>query len=148
MLKLSQSHQSKQIGIKQVDALAKTCQESLSFVLALNEACPMVRTFRRVIERWDKKRTFTLVDINDKNQLTKRISQDLQNSPWSVLLVDPQGNKWFGPEAIPKILMHLPFGKVAAVLYILPGTIWLTRNTYRLFSRNREMFSKAQKQPS
>lgn len=145
MLKLSQSHQSNQIGAKQVEATAKTCTESLSFVIALNDRCPMVRAFGRVVRAWDKSRTFTFVDINSPANAARELIKDLANSPWSVLLVDKNGNKWFGPEAVPIILTQLPFGKMAAVFYILPGTMWLTRATYRIFSANRQFFSRTQK---
>lgn len=140
MLKLTQSHQSNHIGAKQVEARAKTCQESLSFVLALNDHCPMVRAFGKLVRRWDRDKKFTFVDVDSPEHRAGELLKDLACSPWSVLLVDKSGTKWFGPEAVPIILTHLPFGKVAAVLYILPGTMWATRKAYRLFSGNKRLF--------
>lgn len=145
MLKLTQSHQSNRIGAKQVDAIAKTCRESLSFVIALNENCPMVRAFGKLVQRWDKGQKFTFIDINSSSSLAKELVSDLNNSRWSVLLVDGSGKKFYGPEAVPHILTHLPFGKVAAVIYILPGTMWLTRTFYKQFSKHRQRFSRAQR---
>lgn len=148
MLKLTQSHQSNQIGAKQVEAPAKTCQESLSFVLALNDRCPMVRAFGKLVKQWDRGAKFDFVHgcvPEGASSTGKELIQDLASSPWSILLMDSSGNRWFGPEAVPIILTQLPFGKVAAVFYILPGTMWLTRQTYRLFSRNRQYFNQTTK---
>ena len=39
------------------------------------------------------------------------------------------------------ILKNLPFGKFAAVFYILPGTMWLTRNFYMVVSNLRFFLS-------
>ena len=124
-----------------MEASAKTCQESLSFVLALNERCPMVRAFGRIVRRWDKNTKFSFIDMESPADYARELIKDLDCSPWSVLLVDKAaGRKWFGPEAVPIILTHLPFGKVAAVFYTLPGTMWFTRKAYRLFSGNRKLF--------
>ncbi|MFX5476730.1 hypothetical protein ABTD55_22685, partial [Acinetobacter baumannii] len=68
----------------------------------------------------------------------------LEESPWSLVLVDSEHNVWSGPEAIPFILKNLPFGKIAAVLYILPGTMFVTRKFYNALSRNRAMFAESQ----
>ncbi|MDQ5936608.1 MAG: hypothetical protein QG574_3944, partial [Cyanobacteriota bacterium erpe_2018_sw_21hr_WHONDRS-SW48-000092_B_bin.40] len=46
-----------------------------------------------------------------------------------------------GPEAIPMIMKILSFGRFAAVLYILPGKMWLTRQLYQLISRTRLIIS-------
>ena len=143
MLKLNESHQPNRIGAKQVDAVAKTCRESLSFVLALNENCHLVRAFGKLVQCWDRNNIFTFVDLESQSKIARELVFDLDKSPWSVLLVDDHGNRWYGPEAIPQILTHLPFGKVAAVFYILPGTMWLTRAVYRLLSRrNKQQISQ------
>jgi len=66
---------------------------------------------------------------------------ELDNSRWSLFLIDEQNEHWHGPDAIPMILKNLPFGKFAAVFYILPGTMWLTRNFYMVVSNLRFFLS-------
>ncbi|MFX4963505.1 hypothetical protein ABTC07_19705, partial [Acinetobacter baumannii] len=65
----------------------------------------------------------------------------LDASKWSLVLLDDLDNQWEGPEAIPFILKNLPLGRLAAVFYILPGTMWLTRTFYKSLSQNRRIFA-------
>ena len=144
MLNFSNSKQTNLKGESSVDALATYCQESPSFVLACDERCPVVRSLATILSVWDRKQVFTFVDRNSNNKQATSLTTELDRSPWSLLLADGT-QRWFGPEAIPIILTHLPFGKAAAVVYILPGTMWLTRQLYELVSRHRHRFSTANK---
>jgi len=89
---------------------------------------------------WDRNQVFTYVDRDSQNGEAMDLTVALDRSPWSLLLSDGE-RLWFGPEAIPIILTHLPFGRVAAVVYILPGTMWLTRQLYEMVSRHRQRLS-------
>jgi len=110
------------------------------WTIVFDDDCPMVRKFARVIRRWDRNGFFRLVgrDTNDLETLALR--QQLEDCPWSLLLIDNDGQTWSGPEAIPFILKNLPGGKLAAVTYTLPGMMWTTRQLYMILSRNRRMF--------
>jgi hypothetical protein len=57
---------------------------------------------------------------------------DIQEATLSA--VDENGVKWNGAEAVPIIFKNLPFGKLAAAMYILPGTMWVTKHLCRLDS--------------
>jgi len=101
----------------------------------------VVRRLASILHVWDKKHVFEFVDRESKHPRAKQLMQDLDASSWSLFLIDDTGRRWHGPEAIPIILKNLPFGKFAAVFYILPGTMWLTRNIYQLISNSRQIFS-------
>lgn len=141
MLKLNDSKEINPIGTRAMDTVAPCCQESSSFLIVCDERCSVVHNLSMLLKLWDRKNIFTFVDLNSKSPSARSLVDDLERSPWSLILIDEFENRWSGPEAIPIILKHLPFGKVAAVLYILPGTMWITRQLYMLVSRNRRRFS-------
>ena len=85
---------------------------------------------------------FTFVDRDSHSPRAARLIEDLDKSPWSLFLIDEAKDRYYGPDAIPMILKNLPFGKFACVFYILPGTMWLTRNLYVLISGFRQIFDK------
>lgn len=106
-----------------------------TFTLVFDDRCTVVHYLARLVRLWDRHRTFDLVGRNSVDAEAKELLADLDNCPWSLLLIGEQNQRWAGPEAIPIILKNLPFGKLAAVAYILPGTMWLTRQFYLMVSR-------------
>lgn len=120
-----------------MNAVVNACQESLSFTIVCDERCTIVRNFGALIKWWDKDQSFVFVDRDSSSQRATELTRRLDRSKWSLLLIDENGSEWEGPEAVPMILKNLPFGKIAAVLYILPGTMWLTRQFYLLVSRSK-----------
>ncbi len=130
-----------------MDTVAKEWQESSQFLIVCDERCPVVRNLGSIVKWWDKKGVFTFVDRDSASQKAKDLVHELDHSQWSLLLVDDDfDQRWSGPEAIPIILKNLPGGKIAAVLYILPGTMWLTNQLYLLISRNRKIFTSSRLQ--
>lgn len=124
-----------------MDTVAKS-QET--FVIVCDERCTVVRNFGALVKWWDTMQVFTFVDRDSNSPRAKELIAALDKSKWSLLLIDDNHDKWVGPEAIPMILKNLPFGKMAAVLYILPGTMWITEQAYLFVSRNRRLFSPSQ----
>ena len=114
----------------------------LSFTIVCDERCPMVHRFSSLVKWWDREHVFTFVDRDSRNPRAQRLVHELDSSPWSLMLIDEEGNRWSGPEAIPLILKHLPLGKLAAVFYILPGTMWVTKQCYLFASRNRRLLTQ------
>lgn len=112
-----------------------------TFVIVCDERCTVVRNFGALVKWWDTMQVFTFVDRDSDNPRAKELIKALDQSKWSLLLIDEDHKMWVGPEAIPMILKNLPFGKMAAVLYILPGTMWVTEQAYLFVSRNRRLFS-------
>jgi predicted DCC family thiol-disulfide oxidoreductase YuxK len=112
-----------------------------TLIIVCDERCAVVRRLGAILHLWDRQGTFTFVDRDSKQPDAKQLMQDLDASHWSLFLIDNHHKRWYGPEAIPMILKNLPLGKLAAVFYILPGTMWLTRNFYQLVSHSRQMFS-------
>ena len=113
-----------------------------SFVIVCDERCAMVHKFSTLVKWWDREHVFTFVDRDSRNPGAQRLVTELDSSPWSLMLIDEDGNRWSGPEAIPLILKHLPLGKLAAVFYILPGTMWVTKQCYLFASRNRRLLTQ------
>lgn len=125
-----------------MDQNAVHCQESSSFIIVCDERCAVVKRLGAILKVWDRKQLFTFVDRESSSQIAQSLIADLDQSRWSLFLIDDNKERWYGPEAIPMILKHLPSGRFAAVLYILPGTMWLTRQLYKLVSRTRLIISK------
>ena len=110
---------------------------NLSWTIVFDNSCPVVSKLGWLVRQWDQREFFKFVGRDTTDSKSKELVERLDNTPWSLLLLDGQGNSWSGPEAIPFILKNLPGGKIAAVAYILPGTMWITRQLYMLVSRNR-----------
>jgi len=108
---------------------------SSAFTLVCDDRCAVVRRLAAIVKIWDRGDTFQLIRRDIIDERSRHFVAELDNSPWSLLLIDDSKQRWSGPEAIPIILKNLPFGKIAAVLYILPGTMWLTRQLYHMVSR-------------
>ncbi|MBS2009678.1 MAG: DUF393 domain-containing protein [Cyanobacteria bacterium SZAS TMP-1] len=126
-----------------MDTLASHCSESQSLTIVCDERCTVVRRLAGLLHIWDKQGAFVFVDRGSKHPRAKQLMQDLDGSRWSLFLIDDNSERWYGPEAIPMILKNLPFGKLAAVFYILPGTMWLTRQIYQLVSSTRQIISRS-----
>ncbi|MBP9091822.1 DUF393 domain-containing protein [bacterium] len=124
-----------------MDSKAIHCRESLSFTIVCDERCFVVNRLAALLKLWDRSHLFTFVDRESVSETARQLIQDLDESPWSLYLIDDNNERWYGPEAIPMILKNLRFGRFAAVLYILPGTMWLTRQIYQLISRTRLIIS-------
>ncbi len=114
-----------------------------AWTIVFDDCCPIVQKLGWLVRQWDSKGIFKFVGRDSTEHLHRPLVQMLDASPWSLLLLDESGNAWSGPEAIPFILKNLPSGRLAAVAYTLPGTMWLTRQLYMLVSRNRHMFDRS-----
>jgi len=117
--------------------------ETFTFRLVCDDRCGLVRTLAAVVRWWDAQNKFVFVRRDSSDIEDQKLIHQLDASPWSLLLFDDMNERWDGPESIPMILKNLPFGKIAAVFYILPGTMWLTRQLYLLVSRNKRHFVAA-----
>jgi predicted DCC family thiol-disulfide oxidoreductase YuxK len=100
----------------------------------------MVRRLGQVVKRWDTGKKFEFIERSAETFENQENYRRLDASRWSLVLIDDLNNQWEGPEAIPFILKNLPLGRLAAVFYILPGTMWLTRKLYKAMSQNRRIF--------
>lgn len=116
--------------------------ESSQLTIVCDERCVVVRRLADLMKWWDRAHHFRFVDRDSADAADRQLVDELDAQPWSLLLIDDIEQRWRGPESIPIILKNLPFGKIAAVLYILPGTMWLTRQLYLLVSRNHRAFAQ------
>src|SRR5437870_3295980 len=120
-----------------MDSTNLRSQASCTFTMVFDDRCAVVGRLARLVKLWDRSGTFTLVGRTTAGGMYAGLISQLDNCPWSLLLVDSEDSRWTGPNAVPIILKNLPFGKIAAVVYILPGTMWLTQQLYLLISRSR-----------
>jgi predicted DCC family thiol-disulfide oxidoreductase YuxK len=123
-----------------------TRERTSSWTIVFDNTCPLIARLGWLVRQWDREHVFRYVgrdadDTAGTSKETGALLQELDRTPWSLLLLDEDGNTWAGPEAVPFILKNLPSGKLAAVAYTLPGTMWLTRQLYLLVSRNRRKLS-------
>lgn len=112
------------------------------YKVACDERCPVVHGLASMLQHWDTRNAFVFVDRNSPQEEARQLISELDRSNWSLLLVDNDGNKFEGPEAIPMILKTLSMGRIFVVLYCLPGTMLLTRLAYNLISQSRKRAGK------
>lgn len=116
-------------------------QDICQFKLVYDDRCPLVRRLAKIVKLWDRFGRFDFIGWNEYEPINAGLLTELEKSHWSLLLIDEYNERWSGPDAIPFILKNLPFGKIAAALYILPGTMWLTQTLYMIVSRNHRKFA-------
>lgn len=85
---------------------------------------PFDRKLMALVRHWDKRGS---IHIFPKGSAALEAASILRGKQSSLLAVDENGVEWTGAEAVPIIFKNLPFGKLAAAMYILPGTMWLTK---------------------
>jgi predicted DCC family thiol-disulfide oxidoreductase YuxK len=107
------------------------------FKLVYDDRCPLVRRLAKIVKAWDRFGHFYFIGWKQFDPINAGLLAELDKCGWSLLLIDEDNERWSGPDAIPFILKNLPFGRIAAALYILPGTMWLTTWLYMLVSRSR-----------
>lgn len=127
------------------DQVAAIGNTDAAWIIVMDDTCPVVQKLGWVVRGWDRQGTFRFVGSDTTDSDSPALMQRLEESPWSLLLMDKEGQEWLGPEAIPFILKNLPSGKIAAVTYTIPGTMWVTRQLYHFVSRNRRMFSTSKR---
>lgn len=121
---------------------APQCNQNY-WTIVCDDSCPMVQRLAWLVRNWDRNGIFRFVGRDSVDAQAPDLLRQLDSTRWSLLLLDETGESWSGPEAIPFILKNLPSGKLAAVTYTLPGTMWMTRQLYHWVSRNRRVFSQA-----
>lgn len=128
-----------------VDSVAThscTQKQQPDWVIVFDDTCPVVNKFSWLVRNWDRDGVFRYVGRGTTDGDSAPLIERLEETPWSLMLVDPEGHSWHGPEAVPFILKHLPNGKIAAVTYTIPGTMWITRQLYFMVSRNRDILAE------
>ncbi len=98
----------------------------LHITLYLDQRLAFNRYLLSLIKQWDKKHTIEIHTEEFKQ------GQPKESSDQGLEIIDKNGSSFQGPEAVPIILKYLPFGKLAAAMYILPGTMWVTKQLYSL----------------
>lgn len=116
---------------------AATICNSKAWTIVSDDSCPVVRFLTSAVRRLDTKHFFRFVGKDSQEKESLALLQILKESHWSLLLLDDEDEKFLGPDAIPFILKNLPYGRIFAVAYTIPGTMWLTNRLYMLISSNR-----------
>ena len=94
-----------------------------------NESSAFNRNLVALVKQWDRCGNIHFLPYTESSY--RKMHQINPQSHNSLLAVDENGVKWSGAEAVPIIFKNLPFGKLAAAIYILPGTMWLTKQLYK-----------------
>ena len=99
---------------------------------AITLVCDETSSFNRhllsLVRQWDKTGKVRIVCGKD-------MPAGEPTDPFAIAQLcvsDQNGARWYGAEAVPIIFKNLPFGKLAAAMYILPGTMWFTKQIYAL----------------
>lgn len=133
-----------------METVVSTADNLGSWTIVSDDNCPVVRFLTHIVKACDHRTFFRFVGRECKDDQSRRLFAELAESPWSLILIDERGQRRHGPEAIPFILKNLPSGRLACVAYLIPGTMWLTRQIYHGISHNRRKFatlSMAQTKP-
>ncbi|MGH9553566.1 MAG: hypothetical protein ACRD3W_29565, partial [Terriglobales bacterium] len=138
----------KRVGAKAGSDMSTVAMKNLvssPFTIVCDERCAVVRQLAALVKLWDRPHNFRFIERESVDFKDRQLVAELDATRWSLLLIDDDHVRWEGPESIPIILKNLPFGKIAAVAYILPGTMWLTHQLYMLVSRNHRRFRASAK---
>jgi hypothetical protein len=95
--------------------------------LTCDESTLFNRRLLSLVKQWDKAGKVRI--LSNKDPQSKEPSA---SSAPNLCVSDESGERWYGAEAVPIIFKNLPFGKLAAAMYILPGTMWFTKQIYGL----------------
>ena len=121
-----------------METVAKTADNQRAWTIVSDDNCPVVRFLSHMVKSMDSRHFFHFVGADKTDENSANLKRILSGSQWSLLLIDDKGEFLQGPEAIPFILKNLPSGRIACVAYLIPGTMWLTRQLYLCISRNRK----------
>jgi predicted DCC family thiol-disulfide oxidoreductase YuxK len=127
------------------EVTAATADNPAPWVIVSDDRCPVVRKLSWLVRQWDNMGVFKFVSKHGHHETEAELVQELDACPWSLILIHDGGMRSAGPEAIPFILRNLPGGKLATVAYVVPGTMWLTRQLYHVVSRHRRLLSARQR---
>lgn len=111
---------------------------SSTYTLVVDDRCDVVRRLSALLKLWDKQQVFEIVSRDQADGYYQGLLNELDNTPWSLLLIDDLNQHFAGPEAMPYILKNLPGGKIAAVMYTVPGSMWLTQKIYLWISNHHQ----------
>ena len=105
-----------------------------NITLYLDKSSAFNRHLLSLIQQWDRNRSIDVhcVKVNDFLPSVQTSKKHKQFYDDTLQVVDKNGISFQGAEAVPIILKYLPFGKLAAAFYILPGTMWVTKQLYSL----------------
>lgn len=131
-----------------METVVSTADNQGAWTIACDDSCPVVRFLAHLVTKADTRNTFRIIGRDDNSENARAMILELNSTPWSLLLIDTEGERYQGPEAIPFILKNLPSGRLAAVAYTLPGTMWLTHQLYMCVSHNRRKFAKKSSAPA
>ncbi len=120
-----------------MDTVVKTTGNQRGWTIVSDDNCPVVRFMTHLVRSCDRNNFFQFVGRENTDEQSRSLFRELNSTPWSLLLIDDLGHQMQGPEAIPFILKNLPSGRLACVAYLIPGTMWITRQLYLYVSRNR-----------
>lgn len=121
-----------------METVVTTTGNQRAWTIVSDDNCPVVRFLTRVVRSCDRRHFFHFIGRENNDEQSRTLFRILASSHWSLLLIDDAGQYLEGPEAIPFILRNLPSGRLACVIYLIPGTMWLTRQLYFYVSRNRK----------
>ncbi|PWT99072.1 MAG: hypothetical protein C5B53_05915 [Candidatus Melainabacteria bacterium] len=116
-----------QPNLGQKDSITVFCNENTAFN----------RNFLALVKHWDRRGKIQIMPSSCSTASEEGAQPATIEEP--LLAVDENGVRWNGAEAVPIIFKNLPFGKLAAAMYILPGTMWVTRQLCEMDSSHRQL---------
>jgi len=102
--------------------------KNIMLTLTCDDNCSFNRHLLGLVKQWDR---------HGRIKIMPRVSSE---SSRELTLLDENGTRWYGAEALPHIFKQLPFGKLAAAVYTLPGTMWVTKQLYAFNNNLNQAF--------
>ena len=116
-------------------SIQPTLRQTDSITVFCNENTTFNRNFLALVKHWDRRGKIHIMPSSHSTP-SEEGSQPASLKE-TLLAVDENGVRWNGAEAVPIIFKNLPFGKLAAAMYILPGTMWVTKQLCQMDSSSR-----------
>ncbi len=121
-----------------MEKVVHTADNQGAWTIVSDDSCPVVRFLTRIVKSSDRRHFFQFIGRENNDEQSRNLLNELGSSNWSLLLINDNGERMHGPDAIPFILKNLPSGRLACVAYLIPGTMLVTKQLYFYVSRNRK----------
>jgi predicted DCC family thiol-disulfide oxidoreductase YuxK len=110
-------------------------------IVVYDSQCGFCTTQVEKIHRWDNGERLSFISLHDDEVERRWPGIDHDRLMKEMLVVDRDGNHYWGPDAIRYLTRRLPRLWWAAWVFNIPGAMFVWRRIYRWVARNRYRIS-------
>jgi len=108
--------------------------------LVYDRDCELCRWTQGWISAWDRKGRIRYLPFQDPLFAAWFPDEERAVPPKAIFFIDRDRRLWVGFEAFRRMLPVLPYGRLLAVFFYLPGASWISNRIYEWIARNRYRF--------